>query len=74
MLSQVRYLLLQVRNDDDPMSHHEVECFARALRCDENQISVFDLLNGAPGKREFDSSDIFLVGGSGDYSATAEAD
>lgn len=74
MLSKVRYLLLQVRNDDDPMSHHEVECFAKALHCDESQIAVFDLLKGAPGKREFDASDICLVGGSGDYSATAEAD
>ena len=44
----IRYLLLQVRNQDDPMRPQEVGCFARALGCEPTQIRTFDLLDGAP--------------------------
>jgi len=67
MNDRVRYLLLQVRNDDDPMASHEVECFARALNCPSQQIGEFDLLGGSPSDAEFDAVDIVLLGGSGDY-------
>ncbi|MCP3902190.1 MAG: type 1 glutamine amidotransferase [Planctomycetes bacterium] len=66
--AKVRYLLLQVRNPDDPMREHEVRCFARALRCPEPQIAVMDLLRHCPTLRELDKVDIVLLGGSGDYS------
>ena len=50
------------------MSEHEVECFSRALRCERESISVFDLLGGVPSARELDAVDVVLLGGSGDYS------
>lgn len=68
MLEKVRYLLLQVRNPDDPMRAHEVGAFARALQCDADRIRVFDLISGVPGRSLIDSADVVLLGGSGDYS------
>ena len=47
-IKRLRFLLLQVRNTDDPMRVQEVHCFARALGCGQEQIHVFDLLTGAP--------------------------
>ena len=67
MNDRARYLLLQVRNDDDPMAGHEVECFARALNCALDQIREFDLIAGSPSDAELDAVDIVLLGGSGDY-------
>ncbi len=63
-----RFLLLQVRNDDDPMREHEIECFARSFRCSPDQIQIFDLLSGVPSDETLDSTDVVLLGGSGDYS------
>jgi GMP synthase (glutamine-hydrolysing) len=65
---KLRYLLLQVRDHDDPMRDHEVACFARCLKCDTDQIRVFDLIAGAPSIRTLDSVDVVLLGGSGAYS------
>ncbi len=67
MNDRVRYLLLQVRNDDDPMASHEVECFARALNCAPDRIREFDLIAGSPSDAELDAVDVVLLGGSGDY-------
>ncbi len=68
MLDQLRYLLLQVRNPDDPMRGHEVDCFASTLRCPPSRIRAVDLLRDRPGRAAFDDADIVLLGGSGDYS------
>ena len=68
MLDNLSYLLLQVRNHDDPMRGNEVTCFARALRCHASRIQVFDLLSGAPGDRQLARVDMVLLGGSGHYS------
>ena len=67
MFETVRYLLLQVRDADDPMAGHEVECFARALGCGQERIREFDLIAGRPSKSQLDAVDIVLLGGSGDY-------
>jgi len=64
----LRFLLLQVRNADDPMRRHEVECFARCFGCPSEHIEVFDLISGAPSARKLGEADIVLLGGSGDYS------
>jgi GMP synthase (glutamine-hydrolysing) len=72
VLETIRYLLLQIRNSDDPMREHEVACFARALRCGARQIGVFDLLSGTPSQVELDSVDVILLGGSGHYSVASE--
>jgi len=63
-----RFLLLQVRDPDDPMRGHEIDCFSRAFRCPTEAIRVFDLLSGAPDSEMLDSVDVVLLGGSGDYS------
>lgn len=68
MDQQPRFLLLQVRDADDPMREHEVACFARCLSCSAGRIRVFDLLHGAPSSRELAGADVVLLGGSGDYS------
>ncbi len=68
MTGQPSFLLLQVRNPDDPMREHEIQCFSRSFRCDRDQIHVFDLLSGVPTEPELDAADVVLLGGSGDYS------
>ena len=68
MTRQPSFLLLQVRNADDPMREHEIQCFARSFRCDRDQIRIFDLLSGVPSERALGEVDIVLLGGSGDYS------
>ncbi len=64
----LRYLLLQVRDHDDPMREHEVANFARCLQCAAAQIRVFDLISGAPSRETLNSVDVVLLGGSGAYS------
>ncbi|REJ72550.1 MAG: type 1 glutamine amidotransferase [Planctomycetota bacterium] len=71
MFDRVRYLLLQVRNADDPMRENELQCFVRALRASPGQIRVFDLLTGCPTPSELETIDVVLLGGSGHYSATS---
>ena len=63
-----KFLLLQVRNPDDPMRGQEVDCFSRALGCPADQIQVLDLLSGVPTVQQLDQVDVVLLGGSGDYS------
>jgi GMP synthase (glutamine-hydrolysing) len=64
----LRFLILQVRNPDDPMRDHEVQSFARSFGCPTSSIGVSDLLSGAPSSQVLARSDIVLLGGSGDYS------
>jgi GMP synthase (glutamine-hydrolysing) len=64
----LRYLLLQVRDPTDPMRDQEIACFSRCLRCDTDQIRVFDLISGAPSLRDLKLVDVVLLGGSGVYS------
>ena len=68
VVHQPSFLLLQVRNADDPMREHEIQCFSRSLRCDPDRIRIFDLLGGVPSQRELGEVDVILLGGSGDYS------
>lgn len=65
----MQYLLLQLRDDDDPMRAQEVACFARALECRQDEVIPFDLLAAAPTPDEIAQADALLVGGSGNYSA-----
>ena len=67
-LSRLRYLLLQSRDDSDPMVGHEIGCFARQLDCSRSDIHVHSLITGRQADCPLDRSDIVLVGGSGDYS------
>jgi GMP synthase (glutamine-hydrolysing) len=63
-----KFLLLQIRNCDDPMREQEVDCFARSLSCRPEQIRVFDLISGVPTVEQLDQVDVVLLGGSGDHS------
>lgn len=68
MLDQLTYLLLQVRNSDDPMRQQEVRSFARVLRTTTARIDVFDLLSGPLREADCRQADVILLGGSGHYS------
>lgn len=69
----IRYLLMQVRNRQDPMRDQEVDCFARAIGCRRDAIARFDLVTGVPTRRDIAAVDVILFGGSGDYSAAGDS-
>ena len=66
--TRLKYLLFQIRNSDDPMRDHEVQCFAQHLGCSVQQINVHDLIAGPPPEIKIANTDAVLIGGSGDYS------
>lgn len=68
----MRYLLLQIRNADDPMRANEVAAFARALGCPTGQIGVLDGLTQAITPQRLHEADVVLVGGAGNYSALSQ--
>ena len=72
--ANLRFLLLQVRNSDDPMRRHEVDSFARVLRCPPKNIGVFDLLGDSLTRDSLKGIDMLLLGGSGHYSAAGEGE
>jgi GMP synthase (glutamine-hydrolysing) len=63
-----------MRNPDDPMRTNEVNAFSRALAVSPDQIRTVDLLSGVPSEELFPQTDVFLLGGSGHYSATDDGD
>ena len=69
-----KFLLVQVRDQDDPILGQEVECFSNSLQCDPAQITVFDLLSGCPTSPYLSGFDVILLGGSGDYSVAEGGD
>lgn len=73
MTSAYRYLLIQIRDEDDPIRWQEVDCFARALDCDQSAIAVFDLLSRELQSSDLHEIDMVLIGGSGRYSVTSNA-
>ncbi len=66
--SQLTYLLLQVRNPEDPIREHEIDCFAKALGCPVSNIRAHDLITRHPEPQQIDQVDAVLIGGSGDFS------
>ena len=56
------------------MRHHEVASFSRVLGIPTESIAVFDLLDHLMTERESAQADMFLLGGSGHYSAAGEGD
>jgi len=74
MFENVRYLLLQIRNPGDPILQQEIDCFSRVLRCHASQFRTCDLLIESPDNAMIDAADVLLIGGSGHYSATSDAD
>ena len=73
-MSNLRFLLLQIRKAADPMRGQEAVCFCRALGCDASQLAIFDLLAGVPTREDYKAVDGVLIGGSGEYSAAGEGE
>ena len=67
----LRCLLLQLRDPGDPMGPHEIASFRRVLSPLDVDITIFDLLGPTLLPGDLAGTDFVLVGGSGDYSATA---
>jgi len=72
-MQNLRFLLLQIRDADDPIRLQEVGCFATAIGCQPEAIDAFDLLSGFPTEAQLQQVDAVLIGGSGDYSAAGES-
>ncbi len=68
----MNFLLLQIRDPDDPMQVHEIESFARVLNISQSQINTISLLDGLIKTDDLTSVDMILLGGSGKYSAAGE--
>ena len=73
-----RYLLMQIRDPDDPIRAQEVTCFLDALGCSADKLQVMDLLALVGDNWELDrrwqESEIVFIGGSGRYSAAGEGE
>lgn len=65
----MNYLLIQVRNLDDPMRSQELRCFASVLHCSLCQIEVLNALTDTITSAHLARADMVLIGGSGHYSA-----
>jgi len=72
-MQKLRFLLLQIRDSNDPIRQQEVGCFAEAIGCESEAIVPFDLLSGFPSQEQLQPFDAVLVGGSGNYSAAGES-
>lgn len=64
---KVRILLLQARDDGDPVRAEERVSFARKSGLEVEQIETHDLLTGPPRRSDLERVDGLMVGGSGDY-------
>ena len=73
MNSYPRLLLLQARKDDDPMALHEQQCFASCLGVSPDLVPCQNILHGLPTTETLESTDLLLIGGSGEYSVTDNA-
>ena len=63
----LRILLLQAREENDPMKEEEVLSFAQKSGLTPEQFHQHDLLTGPPELRRVLEHDAMMVGGSGDY-------
>lgn len=67
------FLLVQIRDPSDTIREHEVACFADAAGVSLNALRVHDLLTEEIRPSTLADVECLFVGGSGDYSATANA-
>lgn len=68
----MKFLLLQIRDADDPIGAQEKDVFLDALNCKPQDLDVFDLLSGSPSKETIDAADMVVIGGSGNHSTVGE--
>lgn len=63
----LRFLLLQARENDDPMLVRERGSFAEHLEIGEERIVPLNVLDGPVSAADLGRADALLIGGSGDY-------
>ena len=63
------FLLLQCRDEHDPMRDHEVECFLRAMGIGGTHLQIMSVLQGPPTDADLARCSAVLMGGAGDYSS-----
>lgn len=73
-MQEPSFLLIQIRDPDDEIRHHELKCFARAAGVSETAIRIHDLLRGVIGQETLADIDAIFIGGSGRYSAASDGD
>lgn len=71
-MANFRFLLLQIRDVDDPMRMQEISCFANSLNCPQESIQPMNLLEKQLTTEHLGQCDMVLIGGSGNYSAAAD--
>lgn len=69
---KLQYLLLQIRDVEDPIRSQEVDGFAQCLACDVGRITCGDLLTGPPSLAVVRRHDVVFIGGSGRYSVVSD--
>ena len=63
-----RFLLIQVRDQNDPIRQQEILCFAQSVNCEPDCIESLDLLGDLPQLDTVRRFDALFIGGSGRYS------
>lgn len=67
-MKKLRFLLFQIRKQNDPMKAGELACFTWALDCAPKQVTAIDLIDSPPSPGQLRAADMVLIGGAGDYS------
>ena len=67
-MSDAKVLLIQVRNDTDPMRGHELECVQRRLQGCNATVRSRNALAQPAEAQWLDNTDFVIIGGSGDFS------
>ena len=67
-MTSFRVLLVQVRDDGDPMARHEAECVTRRLAPSPVVLDTRNALVNRSDASWLDGHDAVIIGGSGDYS------
>ena len=65
----MRYLLLQIRDSNDPMLLNEQLAFAHTIGCPPKAIKSHSVFNSSLTDQTIQESDLIIIGGSGNYSA-----
>lgn len=73
-MTELAYLLIQIRDPEDNIRFHEITDFAAALSCSPESITVHDLLREPITPETVANFDCVLIGGSGKYSAAGEGE
>lgn len=70
MSKKLKCLLLQARNQKDPMAKHELNCFINRSNLKDENFKVHDLINEPINIKKVKEFDALFIGGSGEYYAS----